>query len=151
VTADYRGIPWLRLGAYFDYVSVPLVGGNDAVWEQGEAFDDVRFGGRVELHPFPRFVVDPWVATAFGVFHVPPVDWIGAGTQPYGNMTGADFQVDGGVDFRVGRGVSLGLYYLWVDPLTSRSAFVRPTAWSNPIFDTALPPVMFRGGFEFNL
>jgi hypothetical protein len=150
VTAEYRGVPWLRLGTYVDYVSVPIFG-NNSVSEKGEAFDDVRFGGRAELHPLPRFVVDPWIATAFGAFHVPSVEYLGSAIRPYGNMTGVDLQIDGGVDFQLGSGVSIGLYYLWVDPLTSRAAFARPGTGSNAVFDTSLPLVMFRLAFGFSL
>jgi hypothetical protein len=88
VTAEYRAVPWLRLGTYVDYASVPIFG-NNSVSEKGEAFDDVRVGGRAELHPFPRFTVDPWIGTAFGVFHVPSVEYLASATRPYGNMKNA--------------------------------------------------------------
>ncbi|HEY4120158.1 MAG TPA: hypothetical protein VGM56_19975 [Byssovorax sp.] len=109
--------PWLRVGVYVAHTHAESMS-SDGSAEFGQIFDVWRVGAKGELHARPHGVVDPWAGVGAGAFideHYPE-------PRPHGG-DGLDLSLDVGVDFHIGRVVTLGVVYMLVVPATNAAAY----------------------------
>jgi hypothetical protein len=109
--------PALELGGYLDSTVLKSDGANDSCFYDGKCSSHhQRFGARLQLSPIP-LAAAPWLAATVGgiAFSDAP--------KGGGERFGVDAGLELGVDVKLRRTVSMGLFAAWSELLTQRADY----------------------------
>ncbi len=115
--AGVYALPILELGGYVDSTVAKSDNGSDAcLYDDMCSSHQQRFGARLELSPIP-LAAAPWVAATLG--------GIAFSQEPPGGgpKLGVDAGIEVGIDVKLRRTLSLGLFVAWSELLTQRADY----------------------------
>ena len=150
IDAGYRIDDSLMAGLYFSYGLVQLA--DDACPDGVDcSASDIRVGLQGQYHLMPGEGFDPWLGLLVG-YEMAKSKFEAGGVSGSGGMNGLEFGIQGGGDFPVSEGLTVGPFLSFtMGQYSSMSADPEPAGFESSIEDKAMHQWLIlgvRGSFQ---